>query len=495
MVTVSQLPSGAAVPLFYAQVSNDNAGVFTVNGRRLIIGQKLPAGSAAVHVPLLVNAVEEAWGLFGRGSHLARLVAAYRKTDPYGELYCIAVADDGAGVAAIRTVTFAGAATEAGQHSIYIGMDRIRSAVLSGDSANAQATAFAAAVNAEADLMYTAAAVNAVVSLTCRHKGECGNDAGFAANFLGQFGGEKTPAGASVAFGVTTAGSANPVLTGAIAAMGDDPYDYIVCPYLDATSLNALRDEMGSRWSPMRMVYGHVFSGKTDSVANLTALADARNDPALSLAGTNYTPWSPAEMAASFAATAAPSLEVDPALPVHTLQLVGGLAPSKAYTFVEKQTLIDHGVTPITRDNTGQPAIVSAVTTYTKNAYGARDRSYQNLTTRANLTFIIRFLQSRITQKFGRHKLANDGARFGPGQRIVTPNIIRAELVAAYGELMVLGLVENIEAFKAGLIVERDQQNPDRVNILFAPDLVNELKVIGMLVAFRQQYPQYLLAA
>ncbi len=488
MVTVAQLPSGAAVPLFYAQVSNDNAGVFTVNGRRLIIGQKLAGGSAAVHVPILINAVEEAWGLFGRGSHLARLVAAYRKTDPYGELYCIAVADDNAGVAAVRTVTFNGGATEAGQHNVYIGADRIRSAVLNADTANAQATAFAAAVNAEADLIYTAAANNAVVTLTCRHKGECGNDAGFAANFLGLLGGEKTPAGASVAFAVTTAGSGNPVLTGAIAAMGDDPYDYIVNPYLDATSLNALRDEMVSRWSPLRMIYGHVFSGKIDSVANLTTLSDARNDPSLSIAGANYTPWSQAEMAASFAATASPSLEVDPALPVHTLQLAGGLAPSKAYVYLEKQTLIDHGITPITRDNTGQAAIVSAVTTYTKNAYGARDRSYQNLTTRANLTYVVRFLQARITQKFGRVKLADDGTRFGPGQRIVTPNIIRAELVAAYGELMRLGLVENIEAFKAGLIVERDQQNPDRVNILFAPDLVNELKIIGMLVAFRQQY-------
>ena len=37
-----------------------------------------------------------------------------------------------------------------------------------------------------------------------------------------------------------------------------------------------------------------------------------------------------------------------------------------------------------------------------------------------------------VTSKYGRHKLANDGTRFGSGQAIVTPNVIRGELSAAY---------------------------------------------------------------
>jgi len=488
VVNVSQLPANVAVPLFYAQVDNSQAGVFTQNGRRLLLGQKLAGGTAPTGQPILITATEQSYGLFGRGSLLARMIEAYRANDPYGELYAIAVSDDAAGVAAQHTLTVTGPSTEAGQVNLYIGTRRVRAAVASGDSANAIAAAINTAINADLDLPVTSTVLNAVVTVNNRHKGECGNAVGFSLNWFGELGGERLPAGVGVAIAQPTQGSGNPVLTGAISGMGDDPYDYIGLPYTDAVSLNAIRDELGSRWSAIRMLYGHAYVAKVDTVGNLVTLADGRNDPALTLVGVSNTPWPAYEIAPAYMGQAAPSLEVDPARPIHTLTLVGGLAPKTGYNFTEKQTLVDHGIAPLARGVGGEPQIVSGVTTYTKNAYGARDRSYQNITTRANLTFIIRFLQARITQKFGRHKLANNGTRFGAGQAITTPNIIRAEMIAAYSELEGLGLVENAEAFKEALIVERDAQNPDRVNVLFAPDLVNELKVFGMLVQFRQQF-------
>lgn len=487
-VAISQLPANVAVPLFYAQVSNDNAGVFTQNGRRLLIGQKLSAGSSPAAEKSLITSVEQGWTLYGRGSLLARMIEAYLSNDPYGELYAIPLADDGAGTAAVHTVTITGPATESGQLNLYIGARRVRAGVSAADTATAMAAALAAAINADLDLPVTAASASGVVTVTSRHKGECGNAVGFAMNWFGEMGGERLPAGASVAIAQTVQGSGNPLLVGVISAMGDDPFDYIALPYTDTTSLNAMRDEMASRWNAIRMIYGHVYTAKVDALGNLTVLGDARNDPSLTIVGINNTPWPAYEIAPGYMGQTAPSLEVDPARPVHTLVVKGGLAPKVGYNFTEKQALIDHGIAPLAPDAGGEPAIVSAVTTYTKNAHGARDRSYQNVTTRANLTYIIRFLQARITQKFGRHKLADNGTRFGAGQAITTPNIIRAELVAAYSELEALGLVENTEAFKAALIVERDATNPDRVNVLFAPDLVNELKVFGMLVQFRQQY-------
>ena len=96
-------------------------------------------------------------------------------------------------------------------------------------------------------------------------------------------------------------------------------------------------------------------------------------------------------------------------------------------------------------------------------------------------------MRQRIMQKFGRHKLANDGTPFGYGQAIVTPRIIRAELVAAYSELISQGIAENMEAFKAYLIVERDANDPNRINVLLPPDLINQLRIFAMLVEFRLQ--------
>mgnify|MGYP005797066275 CR=1 FL=1 len=99
-----------------------------------------------------------------------------------------------------------------------------------------------------------------------------------------------------------------------------------------------------------------------------------------------------------------------------------------------------------------------------------------------------RVLRTRITCKYGRHKLADDGTKFGEGQAIVTPSIIKAELVSAYSELEYLGLVENSKLFKDNLIVERNKTDVNRIDCLLPPDLVNQFRIFAMLVQFRLQY-------
>jgi phage tail sheath gpL-like len=51
-----------------------------------------------------------------------------------------------------------------------------------------------------------------------------------------------------------------------------------------------------------------------------------------------------------------------------------------------------------------------------------------------------------------------------------------------------LGRVENATAFKNNLIVERDPNDPNRVNVLYPPDLINQLRVFAVLAQFRLQY-------
>lgn len=43
--------------------------------------------------------------------------------------------------------------------------------------------------------------------------------------------------------------------------------------------------------------------------------------------------------------------------------------------------------------------------------------------------------------------------------------------------------------FQQYLIVERDPNNPNRLSVLFPPDLVNQLRVFALLYQFRLQYP------
>ena len=92
--------------------------------------------------------------------------------------------------------------------------------------------------------------------------------------------------------------------------------------------------------------------------------------------------------------------------------------------------------------------------------------------------------RNRILARYPRHKLANDGTRFGAGQNVLTPMIGRAEALTWFREMEELGLVENFEQFKRDLVVERDASNPNRLNWLLPPDLVNQFIVGATKIAF-----------
>lgn len=88
-----------------------------------------------------------------------------------------------------------------------------------------------------------------------------------------------------------------------------------------------------------------------------------------------------------------------------------------------------------------------------------------------------------------RREAAGD-TRFGPGQAIVTPAVIKGELLATYRQLERAGIVENYELFKQYLVVERDASDPNRLNTLFPPDYVNQLRVFAVVNQFRLQYSE-----
>ena len=177
------------------------------------------------------------------------------------------------------------------------------------------------------------------------------------------------------------------------------------------------------------------------------------------------------------------------ARPTQTTPLTGILAPraGKRFLLTERQSLLNYGIATSFVSG-GLLRIERAITTYQKNSWNQADPSYLDSETMHQLTEITRRLRYAITQKYPRHKLANDGTRFAAGQAIVTPSVIRGELLAEYAAMEEIGLVENAKAFAKYLIVERDSNNPNRVNVLLPADLVNQLRIFALLNQFRLQY-------
>jgi phage tail sheath gpL-like len=90
-----------------------------------------------------------------------------------------------------------------------------------------------------------------------------------------------------------------------------------------------------------------------------------------------------------------------------------------------------------------------------------------------------------IQQRFPRCKLAADGTTFGIGNDIITPTVIKAEIIALYDRLIELGLCQAAEQFIEALIVEIDATDPNRVNCLLPVFLVSNLRIFATKVQFR----------
>ena len=490
MIGFKQIPQNIRVPLFYAEVDNSRANTANSNQRALIIGNILSTGVAVANTPIISQGVADAKTQGGQGSILAQMVDTYRKNDTFGELWLLPLADDGSAVAATGTITYSAANTAVGVHSLYIGGMLVSVTLATGQTVTQIATAVAAAINAIGDLPVTATSSVGAVTLTAKNKGLTGNDIDIRVNYRGVPGGEVTPTGLTYTIVAMASGAVNPSLTTGLANLQSQAFDFICMPYTDTTSLNALQsflNDQTGRWSWNVQVYGHCFLAYRGTSAAQTTLGLTRNDQHASIMGFNDSPTPNWQWAAAFCAASAASLRVDPGVPLQTVVLQGVLAPPLAsqFSLSQRNTNLFDGISTFTVGSDGTVRIENAITTYQLNAFGQPDNSYLEVETMFLLMFVLRFMATLVTSKYARVKLAADGTRFAPGSNIVTPSMIRADLIAAYQTLEYNGYVQNSTAFAQAIIVQQNSGNPNRVDVLWPGTLINQLRIFALLAQFR----------
>lgn len=492
-VPFHQIPTSLREPLFYAEVDASHANTSTPNLRALLIGTKTAAGAAPANVPLILQAVDDAKTQFGLGSILARMASAYRLNDTFGEVWGLPLAEAAGGTAATGSISFVGTATAAGTLSLYIAGQLVSVAVPSGMTAAQLATAVIAAITAAVDLPVTAAvdgADNFKVNLTARHKGVTGNDIDIRLNYRGSPSGEITPAGIVPTIVAMAAGATNPTLGPALAALADQPFEFIACAYTDATSLAALTaflNDTAGRWSWQVKLYGHCIVAYRGTYGALTTWGGALNDPHLSALGVYDTPTPMWEIASALAAQAAISVRADQSQPIRNVVLQGVLAPPVAsrFSLSQRNAMLFDGVSTFNVDQSGQVILSKLITTYQKNSFNVDDNSFLDAETLFNLAGILRRLEAVVTTKYGRSKLASDGAFLQPGSNVVTPNLIRADIIAEYRALEAEGHVQASDVFAAGLKVQKNTINPNRLDVLWPGILVGRLDIFALLAQFR----------
>lgn len=486
-ISFNAIPIDIRTPGQYVEFDNSRAlrGLPAVAHKVLVIGQRLATGAVLANIPTRILSAAQGQQAFGRGSMLAAMLSAFKAANRTTDITAIALDDLVAGVAATGSVTFAGPATGAGIVQLYVAGQRVQVGVSAGMTAEQIATATIAAITAAADLPATAAidGVNtAKVNITARHKGLAGNNIDLRVNHAL---GETLPAGVDVTFVAMATGVGNPDISTAIAAMADTQYHTVVLAYTDATNLALMEAELALRWGPMVQLEGHAIAAAAGSVATLATLGDSRNSPHLTIMGSGNSPTPPWIWAAVTGAV--DSAETDPARPRQTLQLTGVLPPADGdrFTREERDLLLHDGISTHRVDAGDQVRIERLITTYQEDGTGTPDTSYLDIETVRTLAYMRATLRARIALRFPRHKLANDGTAYAPGQAVATPKVIKAEILHLFREWESAGLVEGFDQFKEELIVERNATDPNRVDALIPPDVINQLRIFAGLIQFR----------
>lgn len=500
----NEIPTDLRLAGFFAEVDGSAAAQPTSTARALLIGQKLAAGTAPAGVPVLVaRQGSEAPALFGRGSMLAAMVAVFRANNETLPLYAIPLDDLEAGAAAATTITVTGPATVAGTIALWIagasktaiGDYRVSVGVSAGDTASTIAAAVATAINTAADLPVTAAAVEAVVTVTARNKGLVANEIRVQHSLAGSVGGESLPAGVALTIpgeGYLTGGTGNPDLTAAIAAMGDVAYDYIAMPYTDAASLNALDVEMVRRWGPMNQIYGLYFTAKSGSLSALTTFGLTRNGKFGCVVG-GYDRAAPGYLtAARAAARAGAALFNHPARALVGLTLTGERAEPEASSLTkgDKNQLLWSGISVLDRQSDGTVTTNRLISMYRVNAAGDADEAFLDLTTAASVQYVARELRSVINSRYllRRCVLVEDGDEVASGIPVCSPRLAKGTLIEHYKSLVRNAITENVEEFAKRLVVTKVGT---RLNILYRPDLGNPLYTVAVQIQFSLDFGDF----
>lgn len=462
-ISFDSIPASIRKPGKYFEF-NTKLAVRTLPGnlqKMLIVGQRMAAGTVLQAVPTDIFSSDQAATAFGRGSMLHLMCMAAIKAYPYLALTAVALDDAGGGVFATGTVTLATNASASGVLSVKIANQQVDIAVASGDTPTVIAAALVAQIGKQPDLPVTAANAAGVVTLTAKNKGTLGNEIKLAATITSGIG--TTAVVVAMASGAT-----DPNIDTALAAVLTAGHHIIVTPYNLSADLIKLRTHLTLVSNAIEQrgaigVFGHV-----GSLGTATTLAGTINDGRISGILVPQSRSLSYEIAAAYGAVCAS--EEDPARPLNTLELLG-IDPTPIVSRLsrtEQENALNNGITPSEIGPGERVQIVRAITTYTLDPQAVPDISLFDLTTIRTLDYVRRACRERIALRFPREKLSSR-----------TPAKVRSELLDVLVKLEELEIVEAVEANKDGLLVERDLQDPNRLDAKIPCDVVNGLHVFA----------------
>lgn len=502
--------AGLVAPIFSFEVNS--GGQYTVSNRFIIAGYKTSAGTLAANtlLPVPTGAQQIVDSLAGPGSMLREMYRIVcQNIDPGPQVWLLPLDDTGL-TAEVRTITIGAAAIVAGVGVFEICGEQIQIAIVSTDTVTTIAAKVAAAINGyynsltNAMLPMTATSALGVVTVTMRNKGVWGSEVDIFVD----------PKIINNVFAIstawtvatTTAGAGTPSgIATALAALADDPADFIVCPFSDATSLaafSAATNDIAGRWSWSRQSYGHVWSASVGAFSALTTLGLTLNDRHTSLLGcispgSSGTPHGSWLWTAAFAARVAAwlcDIITGNVSRAHKGLVVQGLRPPRDRSvwpnYSARNTLLQSGVSTWGVGADGSVQIDKIITTYRTGAAGQPDAVFRDVQSMYQLSGGLGFMRAGFGTLYGNKAIAPSN----PGNlgAIVTPADITGGAINLYVQLCKQGVFADAAIFASAITVAINAGNPNRVDLFLPMERVNPLDILASNATIYQQYPSSL---
>ncbi|CAN7316386.1 hypothetical protein LJR009_001596 [Bosea sp. LjRoot9] len=463
----------------------------------LVLGHKSAGGSLVDNALTLCSTIDDAALLAGVGSQLYEMFRVARRAAPVQRIYIASIPVTGA--APVWTLTLTALAAAGGDGVIEIAGRKIKVNAGAAEAVNTSAANLAAAINAFVDpltkayLPVTATVATNVVTLTGRHAGTTMNeieiavDAGIAGNvYVGK-----------VAIAATVPATGTASVATALAALGDDPHDWIISAFSDVSNFaaaSAALSDLSGRWAWNVQMYGHYFSVNTGNTGANTSFGLAQNDRHLSTLARVASPTPSWEWIAQYVARVLPWLTDDTQGNASRNQsdlVLEDIRPPRDRTvwpnYAVRNTLAGSGMSTWAVNASGQVVIDKMITMQRLTASGAPDTSFRDIQAIAQVMLGLRYMRAGLSYRNSNKAIANANPSNLPA--LTTPPDIKADVIALYGDLVDRGLFENKAEFSRRLKVERDLSNPARVNINMDLDRVNPLDILAANATIYAQYP------
>lgn len=432
--------------------------------RVALVGGMAGAGATAVAATIYeISDAVQTDALFGVSSELAIMCRkAFETGARLGRgprLFAVPVAQPGASVANVRTITVAGTATADGTAIVDVAGRRVYVGIRSGDTAATVSTAVSNALKTiQENLPFTVSVAPPVVSLTAPQAGTNANDISVTA--------PQTVAGITLTPAVGAAGTGTYDITAALDALAAVPMDGIAFANHAAADVTDINSDVAARWNYAEKRFRFYFLGEAGTIGTATALAGAANHQAVIVASMEGCKSTSGEMAtALLMATYSrerPNANYD--------GLLLPLYPPDAavlYTPTEVETALAAGLTPL-------GGVVDPFTRAVTDGVAKIIRMVTTKTTQNSQPFEV--LKDLAVGRTGVYVAAQLDAAYAarwsgdanPDGTLLTDDVIdqiKDFIVGMMRELESLNILRNVDADIAQLVVERDLITPGRVNV------------------------------